>query len=365
VKTSAALFKAVDAPFELADVELEEPYADDVAVRVDACGICGTDLHIVRGEWTRPVPMILGHECSGIVEEVGANATDLAVGDRVVVSWASACRACAACAKRRPAACPQLRTAIAAGTLVDGTTRLSRNGEQVYRMTSVGGFAERVVMPASSVLRLPDDLSLRHAATLGCAALTGVGAVTNASGLERGASVLVVGAGGIGQFVIQAARIAGAGEIVAVDPAAPRRALAHRLGATHAVAPSELDDVAGDLAPDGFDCTFDAVGGPPTAALAISHTTVAGRAVIVGLPPAGALGELDLSDLVVREKQVVGTIYGSADPADLLPTVLEWVRDGKLELESLITGTYPLAEIDAAVELSMTAETGGRVLVAP
>ncbi len=360
--TTAALFTALGSPFEIAEVELEEPHANDVLISLTACGICGTDLHIVRGEWTRPVPMILGHECAGVIEAVGDDVAGLAVGDRVVVSWASSCGRCSACAKARPATCRELRAAIGGGTLVDGTTRLSRGGEPVYRMTTVGGFARHVVMPASSVLPLPDDVPLEHAAILGCAALTGVGAAVNASPLAEGMSALVVGGGGIGQFVLQGARIAGASEVVVVDPLETRRSLALDLGATHAVAPDELDDLVGDLFPDGFDCTFDAVGGSQTTELAIRHAAIAGSAIIVGLPAAGGRAELDLADLVVSEKVVLGTIYGSTSPANLLPDLFTWLRDGRLQLAPLLGGSFPLEEIDAAVSASLEGSSG-RVLV--
>ena len=362
MKTGAALFHAIDRPFEVAEIEIEDPGPEDVLIRVSACGICGTDLHVVKGEWTRSVPMVLGHECAGIVEAVGPDVDGVAAGDRVVVSWASSCRTCAACRKGRLAACRDLRAAIAAGTLIGGATRLSWNGDPVYRMTTVGGFAEHVLMPATSVLPLPGDVALEEAAIVGCAALTGVGAAVNAAPLQDGGTALVVGAGGIGQFVVQGARIAGASEIVVVDPVEERRALARQLGATEAVSPAELDALAGDRFPVGFDCTFDAVGGAETAAMALKHTMIAGTAVLVGLPAAGGRLDLDLADIVVSEKHVVGSIYGSADPGTMLPTLLDWVRAGDLELASLIGARYPLAEVNEAVQESLAGSPGRVVL---
>jgi S-(hydroxymethyl)glutathione dehydrogenase/alcohol dehydrogenase len=364
VNTTAALFRAVGESFEVADVRLDDPGPDEVVVRVAACGICGTDLHIVKGEWTRPVPMVLGHECAGVVEAAGDAVDGVAQGDRVLVSWAASCGTCAACRKGRPAACRMLRAAIGAGTLIGGRTGLSRNGETVFRMTTVGGFAGHVLMPGAGVLRLPDDVPLEQAAIVGCAALTGVGAAVNAAPSLDGASVLVVGAGGIGQFVVQGARIAGAAQIAVVDPVAARRELALRLGATHAAAPDEMADLAGDVFPDGFDCTFDAVGGPETAALAVRHTTVAGTAVLVGLPPAGGRVDLDLADMVVSDKTIAGTIYGSTDPARLLPDLLEWVRSGDVQLAPLLGESFPLERIGDAVEASLSG-VPGRVLVVP
>jgi Zn-dependent alcohol dehydrogenase len=362
VRTEAALFRGVGEPFDVREVDLEDPRADDVLVEVEACGICGTDLHIVKGEWRRPLPMVLGHECAGVVRAVGEDVSRVGAGDRVVVSWAAACGACAACARGRPATCSALRAAIGGGTQVDGTTRLSDAGEPVYRMTTVGGFAGHVLMPERAIVPVPDDVSLDEAALLGCAALTGVGAVLNVGRVEPGASALVIGAGGVGQFVIQGARLAGAGRIVAVDPAPARRELALRLGATDAVAPAELDELEVD---EGFDVAFDAVGGAATTALAVLRTRPSvGRSVIVGLPPAGGRLDLDLADLVVSERTVAGTIYGSEDPLEGLPRLVELARAGKLELRGLIAGSFALAEVDAAVAASLDGSPG-RILVKP
>src|SRR5919197_6352477 len=205
-----------------------------------AVGICGTDLHVVKGEWQRPTPMVLGHEGAGTVEVVGEGVDRVASGDPVVLSWAPSCGGCADCRRGRPAACMALQRAIAAGTLLDGRTGLSLDGRTVYRGTATGALAERLVVSEQVALPLGDEVPLDEAALLGCAALTGVGAVLFAARVEPGSTVFVVGAGGVGQFVVQGARIAGAAEIVCVDPIEERRALAGRLGATRAVTPDVL-----------------------------------------------------------------------------------------------------------------------------
>ena len=237
MRTRAALFWEPGRPLEVTDVELEDPGPAEAVVRMAAVGICGSDLHVVRGEWPRPVPMILGHEGSGVVESVGESVEGLAPGDRVVLSWAPACGECGPCRRGRRTACLPLRTAIGNGTLPDGTTRLRHGRETVYRMTTIGALAERVLVPASAVLPLPDAVTIEDAALLGCAALTGVGAAIHAARVEPGSTVVVIGTGGVGQFVIQGARLAGASTIVGVDPFASRREQALRIGATHATAP--------------------------------------------------------------------------------------------------------------------------------
>jgi S-(hydroxymethyl)glutathione dehydrogenase / alcohol dehydrogenase len=286
----------------------------------------------------------------------------LSPGDEVVLSWAPSCRECADCRRGRPAACTRLHAAIGAGTLVDGTTGITLRGETVYRGTATGCIAERVVVSERVALPTGGDLPLQHAALLGCAALTGVGAVLFAARVEAGASVLVVGAGGVGQFVVQGARIAGSEVIVAVDPVEGRRKQALTLGATHALVPEELEGGLATLLPDGADYGFDAVGDPATTERTLEHTRSGGTAVIVGLPAVGARLDLDPAQLIRREKWLTGTMYGSEDPAVALPILLDHVRSGALRLDPLVGPTFPLDEIDEAVEASL-AGSPGRVLI--
>ncbi|HWG56368.1 MAG TPA: alcohol dehydrogenase catalytic domain-containing protein [Gaiellaceae bacterium] len=364
MRTRAAVLFEPGRPIEVRELEVEEPRPDEVVVRMRAVGVCGTDLHSYVGEWERPTPIVLGHEGAGVVEEVGDAVEGLARGDRVVLSWAPACGDCGACRRGRPAACAPLSGAIGRGTLLDGRTGLALDGATVYRGTATGALAERVVVAGAAALPLGDDLPFEQAALLGCAALTGVGAVLNAARLEPEATVLVVGAGGVGQFVIQGARIAGAAAIVAVDPVEARRGQALRLGATHACAPEDLRETVRALDPDGMDVAFDAVGAPETTALCLRWTRGGGRTVLVGLPAGGARLSLDPLDFTNREKTLTGTIYGSEDPAVALPRLLELVRDGGLELASLVGPSYALDATDEAFGASL-AGAAGRVLVTP
>ena len=349
---------------ETRELELEEPQAGEVLVRMVAVGVCGTDLHSYKGEWTRPTPIVLGHEGAGIVEGVGADVDRVREGDRIVLSWAPACGECGACRRGRPAACGPLSSAIGRGTLLDGRTGISLDGETVYRGTATGALAEHVVVSAEAAMPLGDEVPLEHAALLGCAALTGVGAVLNAARPEPGFTALVIGAGGVGQFLVQGARIAGAREILAVDPVEGRRAQALAFGATRACAPEDVREAVRELDPEGVDYAFDAVGAPATTALALRWTRGGGTAVIVGLPAAGEKLELDSLDFTNREKTLTGTIYGSEDPAVMLPRLLELVRDGQLELASLVGPSFPLDRADDAFRASLAGEPG-RVLVTP
>ncbi|MDX6398979.1 MAG: hypothetical protein QOJ43_2387 [Gaiellaceae bacterium] len=346
------------------ELELEEPRPGEVVVRMSAVGVCGTDLHSYKGEWNRPTPIVLGHEGAGVVEAVGAQVDGVQTGDRVVLSWAPACGECGSCRRGRPAACGPLSSAIGRGTLLDGSTGISLDGETVYRGTATGALAERVVVAAGAAMPLGDDVPFEQAALLGCAALTGVGAVLNAARPEPGFTALVIGAGGVGQFVVQGAVVAGAAEILVVDPVEGRRDQALSLGATRACAPDDLRESMRELDPEGVDYAFDAVGAPATTKLALRWTRAGGTAVVVGLPAGGEKLELDPFEFSNREKTLTGTIYGSEDPTVALPRLLELVRSGQLELASLVGPSFPLERADEAFRASLAGEPG-RVLVTP
>ena len=364
MKTRAAVFWEAGQPLTVEEIDLDDPGPNEVRVEMSAIGICGTDLHSVKGEWQRPTPMVLGHEGSGVVEAVGEGVTGLAVGDRVVLSWAPSCGECADCHRGRPAACLPLQYAIGGGTLLDGRTGMSVRGETLYRGTATGALAERLVVSEQVALPLGEDVPLEEAALLGCAALTGVGAALFAARVEPGSSVLVIGAGGVGQFVVQGARIAGASTIVCVDPVEERLALAQRLGATHVVAPDGLRELMKQELPDGVDYAFDAVGDPATTTTAFRWTRNAGLCVIVGLPALGATLELDPTEFIRREKALTGTIYGSEDPAIALPILLGHVRSGALDLGSQLGPSFALDDANDAIEAAL-AGVPGRVLVRP
>lgn len=362
MRTRAALFHAPGRPLTIEEIEVEGPGPNDVLVKMAAVGLCGSDLHVIRGEWPRPTPMVLGHEGAGIIEAVGPGVVDLAVGERVVLSWAPSCGHCGPCRRGRPAACLRLREAFGKGTLLDGTTGLSRNGSPVYRMTAVGALAEHVVIPAETALRLTDDVSLAEAALLGCAALTGIGAVVNAAKLTSGASVIVLGAGGVGQFIVQGASISAASPIIVVDPFEGRAAKALELGATHAVHPDALAGLMESLLPEGADYVFEAVGRVESEAAALEWTRAGGMAIFVGIPAVGAQLKVDPFDFAAREKTLTGSIYGSEDPSRAMPELLARVRAGEVKLSPLVGPQYPLTEVNEAIRVTMAGEPR-RVLV--
>jgi alcohol dehydrogenase len=363
MNTRAALFTG-ERELEVRDVELDAPGPSDVVVRMQAVGVCGSDLHVVKGEWPRPTPMVLGHEGAGVVEHIGAGVSDVAVGQRVVAIWAPNCGACISCRRGTPTACVEARRAIGRGEMIDGRTGFSLDGEPVYRMTTVGAFAEHVLLPVTSVVPLPQDVNIEQAALLGCASLTGVGAVENAARVSPGDTVLVVGAGGVGLFAVQGARIAGASEILVIDTNAERLALASALGATACGAPDVLDDLVADRAPGGVDRAIEAVGHAETVELAIDATRPGGRIALVGLPQAGVQLEVDGFSLVAQQKTLIGSMSGSRDPRAQLERLFELVATGDLQLAPLLGGSFGLEQINEAVRASL-AGAPGRVIVRP
>lgn len=364
MRARAAVQLAAGRPLAVMEIDIADPGPDDVVVRISAVGICGTDLHQIRGEWQRPTPMVLGHEGAGVIEAVGRNVDPARIGEEVVLTWAASCRTCADCIRGRPAACVALHRAMAAGTLVDGTTGMSLGGKPVYRGTATGALVERLVIAGHLALPTGGDIPLVQAALLGCAALTGVGALLFVAKPHSRSVVLVIGLGGVGQFCVQGARLLDASLIIGVDPFESRRQLALQLGASHAVAPSDVEEVIAAIAPEGADVALDVVGSSATTGSALRLTRSGGTTVIVGLPPAGEELRLEFGEFNRREKWLTGTMYGSENPADAMPQLLAYARSGQLNLEAMTGPCYPLDGVNEAVEASM-AGSPTRVIVIP
>jgi S-(hydroxymethyl)glutathione dehydrogenase/alcohol dehydrogenase len=228
-------------------------------------------------------------------------------------------------------------------------------------MTTVGAFADHVLVPERAAIRIPDGVPLEHAALLGCAALTGVGAVENAARVEPGASAVVIGAGAVGQFIVQGLRIAGATEILAIDPTPQRREQALELGATAAADPSELGELVTSRG-EGFDYAFEAVGGTKTIRAAFDAVHNGGSAVLVGMGPPGQSLDLDPLELITQEKTLTGSMYGSGEPQAMTERLLAYLANGQLQLGSMIGERFDLDEINDAIDSALDGK-GGRALV--
>ena len=348
----AAVFTGPGQPVQVTEVELAPPRAGEVEVAVSAAGVCHSDLHIVRGDWPHPAPVVLGHEGSGVVVAVGPGVTAVSPGDHVVLSWVPACGRCRYCRLGRPAQCRLAAEVIApGGVLYDGTSRLRIGGEPAYHYLGVSSFAERVVVPESGAIRVRQDAPLELAALVGCAVATGVGAVRNTAAVQPGATVAIIGCGGVGLSCVQGARLAGAARIVAVDVVADKLAVARRLGATDAVHADGRPVVAAlqDLVPEGLDYVIDAIGTIETTEQAIAALGLGGSAVLVGLPPSGRQARFDPLALAEADQRILGCNYGSIAPQRDIPLMVDLVMTGDLDLESMVSARRPLAEAAGAL----------------
>lgn len=363
----AVVFRDPASPIEFVDVDLAPPRAGEVRVRIAAAGVCHSDLHIKRGEWDAAAPLVMGHEGSGVVTELGEGVTTLAVGDHVVLSWVPPCGECRYCRAGHEARCQKVATVVAPlGVLFDGTSRLSREGEQLHHYLGVSSFAEEVVVPASGAVKVRDDAPLDVIAVVGCAVATGVGAVLNTAAVEPGSTVAVIGCGGVGLNVVQGARLAGAERIVAVDVRPEKTQMALQFGATDRLDASQGDAVEQlrDLIPDGVDYAFDAIGRTSTTEQAIRMLGLGGAAVIVGLPPTGAKASFEPLVLAEADQRILGSNYGSVRPSIDVPALVDRYMDGQLKIDPLISGRRPLSEAAAALD-DLEAGSALRTLLIP
>jgi Zn-dependent alcohol dehydrogenase len=345
----AALLEHGGRPLEVVgDVEVAPLRPGQVRVRVAHCGLCHSDLTIIDDEGSGMVPVVLGHEAAGVVEEVGPGVTRLAEGDKVLLAPLAPCGRCYWCVRGEASICEEAMPALG-GVLPDGSTPLSRAGTTVYRGLGVGGFAELVVTTESGAVRIGPDTPLEVAAVVGCAVQTGVGAVLNTAQVEEGATVLVMGLGGVGISVVQGARLAGASRIIVSDPVAERRDAAARFGASDALDPAS-DDVVGAVqeltAGIGVDYAFDAAGSAALLDAGLRATRRGGTTVGVGAPPADQVLSLSAIGHVVQEKKLLGCLFGSSNPHREVPRMLSLWASGALDLEGMISFRRPLEEIN-------------------
>jgi S-(hydroxymethyl)glutathione dehydrogenase/alcohol dehydrogenase len=361
----AVIFERVGGPLVVEDIPEPRPRQGEVLVRVAACGVCHTDLHVVKGEVKFPLPCVLGHEISGVVEEAASDVTNVRKGDRVVGSFIMACGRCVHCVRGRDDLCETFFAMNRLkGTLYDGQTRLARKDGTPLAMYSMAGLAEYAVTPATGVFRLPDTLDLHDACILGCAIPTAYGAVRHQAELEPGQTVAVVGAGGVGSNIIQLARAFGAVEVIAVDIRDEKLEAARRLGATQAVNASAGDPTAQVRALTGgagVDVAFEALGRPETVLSAFNMARDGGRVVVVGIAPGTAAVPIEITRLVRRSIRLIGS-YGARMRADV-PDLIRLVAAGRIKLDQPITRRYRLDEADAAYSALSRGEITGRAIV--
>jgi S-(hydroxymethyl)glutathione dehydrogenase/alcohol dehydrogenase len=353
----AAVLPAIGAELQLTEIDLPQPGPDQVRVRLAAAGVCHSDLSLANGTLRQPVPAVLGHEGAGTVVAVGPAVTHVAPGDRVLLNWAPACRECHFCGLGEPWLC--LHSADA-GTRPYATA----GGTEVYPGLGTAAFAEETVVPARAALPLPDGLDPVDAALLGCAVLTGYGAVHHAARVRPGQSAVVVGLGGVGLAVLQALRIAGADPVLAVDLTAAKEELARACGATDFLPSGDgtAKEVRARTGGYGADHAFECVGRPATIRLAWSSTRRGGATTVVGI--GGSDDEVRFTALEVFyfARTLRGCVYGNSDPDRDVPLLAGHVLAGRLNLGDLVTDRIGLADIPAAFDRMRRGE-GGRSIV--
>jgi alcohol dehydrogenase len=335
-------------PLSIQTVELDPPGRGEVLVKIGAAGLCHSDLSVINGDRPRPTPMALGHEAAGVIEALGEDVSDLAVGDHVVMVFMPSCGHCMPCAEGRPALCEPGAVANGAGTLLSGARRLHCDGVDVNHHLGVSAFAEYAVMSRRSVIKIDPALPVHEAALFGCAVLTGVGAVVNTARLQPGQTAAVIGLGGVGLASVLGAVASGARQIVAIDLADDKLGLARQLGATDTVN-ARADDAAEQiraLSGGGVDVAFEMAGSARAMELAYKITRRGGMTVTAGLPPPTATLALPLVNLVAEERTVMGSYIGSCVPTRDIPRYVGLYQRGRLPVDRLMSGVLTLDEIN-------------------
>ena len=352
MKITAAVLREPGKPLTIESLDLDAPQAGEVLVEVKAAGVCHSDLHPARGDWPVPVPMVLGHEGAGVVRAVGPGVTRVAAGEVVVFCWAPPCGACPSCRSGHAVLCDRLDKTTYKHRLPSKESRLHSGGGPVAPFLGTACFAGYAVIAEEGAIKVPAGIPFDVLATLGCAVVTGVGAVMNAAKVPAGASVAVIGAGGVGLNVVQGAALAGSAKVIAVDRQDAPLEHARAFGATDVLrAPEKTADAVRALTDGrGADFVFDTVGTPATIVDAVASARKGGTVVVTGLSRMDSIAPLPAFPFVMQEKRLVGSVYGSGNPALDIPRLAELYLAGKLKLRELVTRTYPLAGINDAFD---------------
>src|SRR6266568_2921810 len=361
----AAVLSEVGGHLILEEIPRPSPKAGEVLIKIAACGVCHTDLHVVKGEVKFPLPCVLGHEISGVVAEVAPDVTATRPGKAVVCSFIMPCGVCSYCVRGRDDLCETFFALNRLkGVLYDGESRLRRSDGSSLAMYSMGGLAEYAVVPASDVFPAPANVPLTDACILGCAMMTAYGAVKNQARVQPSDAVAVVGVGGVGSNVIQIAKTFGAGQIIAVDVRDDKLEAARGLGATHTVNAARQEAVVAVqtlTSGHGVDVAIEALGRPETVVNAFMMTRDGGRTVVIGIAPGTTTAGIEITRLVRRSIQLIGS-YGSRVRTDM-PDLLALAARGQVSVSQPITRRYALAQADAAYGALNRGEIVGRAIV--
>ena len=365
--TKAAVATAAGQPLSIETVQLEGPRAGEVLVEIMATGICHTDAYTLSGADPEGLfPSIMGHEGAGVVREVGEGVTSVAPGDHVIPLYTPECRQCKFCLSGKTNLCGAIRETQGQGVMPDGTSRFSLNGDTLYHYMGTSTFSNFTVMPEIAVAKIRPDAPFDKVCYIGCGVTTGLGAVMNTAKVEPGSNVAVFGLGGIGLNVIQGARMVGADRIIGVDLNPDKRALAEKFGMTDFVNPSDVDDVVAaivDMTDGGVDYSFECIGSTDVMrqALECCHKGW-GESAIIGVAASG-------KEIATRPFQLVtgrvwkGTAFGGAKGRTEVPRIVDWYMNGKINIDDLITHTFPLEDINKGFDVMHEGESIRSVVV--
>jgi S-(hydroxymethyl)glutathione dehydrogenase / alcohol dehydrogenase len=342
----------------LREVGISDPGPMEVLVRILMTGVCRSDIHLLRGVWTCPTPVILGHEGCGVIEKVGPGVSESRIGDKVILTFAPNCGTCRFCIEGRNVLCEAAEKAAAQGTMYDGTTRFSDHEKPIYHLALTSTFCEYTIAPHNGAITIPAKTPPEHACLLGCGAMTGFGAVLNTAKVRPGESVVVFGCGGVGLSVIQASKLCNALPIVAVDSQGSKEAAARQFGAAdfiHATGPDPVPAVR-RIIDGGADFAFEAAGRVDTADMAYRATRRGGTTVLIGQPAENAKVGLPPYGISQDEQRIIGSSYGSAQPLLDFPKILRLAEHGLLDLDNLVSDIWPLDQINKAIAAAETGE---------
>ena len=331
------------------DLQLRDTRPGEVRVKIEAAGLCHSDVSVLNGTIQFPPPVVLGHEGAGIVTEIGAGVTNVAVGDHVVLSTLGNCGHCAQCDRGKPTFCREslgkLNRPFTCGS--------GEDTKKVFQFANLGVFSEETVVKATPAVKIPDEIPLPAASLIGCGVLTGVGAVINRAKVTHGESVVVIGVGGIGLNVIQGAALSDALPIIAVDTNPAKESYALAFGATHFICPDgpdfDLVEAVKEICPNGVDYVFECVGSTALIKTATEMLDWGGTVVMLGVPKMGAEASFVVANMY-NDKTIMGCRYGSARPQYDIPLMVRLYQAGRLKLDELVSQTYPLEEFNKALD---------------
>ena len=375
MKMKAAVCREYKKPIAIEEVELAPPKENEVLVKTAYTGFCHSDWSAVAGWLFFPIPMVIGHEASGVVEEVGPGVTTLKKGDHVVATWMIACGHCPECTSGQGYICRTSHGIHTQGGLLDGTSRLKdANGERLNHQTFVAGFAEYMVLPEQAAIKIPDDFPLDVACFIGCCVPTGYGAVYNVAKVSPGDSVAIWGMGGVGLNVVRGAKLRGAYPIFGIDLNGSKEAIAREFGATHFINSSEQDPVQavqlmtggvrmddGTVMGGGAKFCFEVIGDPGAIQQAFWALGIGGKLIQVGIPSIDTMTELPMTFAAPHCREVIGTLYGNVQTHNELPSIVDQIARGEyMDLKKLITRKFKLEEINDVYNAMANHEIIGR-----